>query len=347
MGFLWWGRKKEDEKITNLKAEIHDSFDDVKHDMGKISKWIRHLDSKDDDQEAKIEAIYSQIGQIREDVDGIKSFVSFFDTRLASRLFKHKQELFNKQTAVQGVQTPVQTAVQTAMLRGLTGNERLIVWTMLNTDLKLSYEDIAVLLGKEKSTIRGQINNIKQKSGGLISEILERSGKKRYYVEDRVKEMMLKKAATKQANAVMNPSEQFIFDELTKTDFNPVAQFAFGTKNMDFAIPSLSIAVEVVCRGTFRLYIKNGGLAERAIELATRGWPTYILVSSDSDSIKDGGIDDMLSWFKFIKSQPSARRQYRMVRGSSNLLATGCSDCDHIASIFSPENIFQSTQWND
>jgi hypothetical protein len=43
-------------------------------------------------------------------------------------------------------------------------------------EMKLSYEDLALMLGKEKSTIRGQINTIKQKSEGLIEEITEKNG---------------------------------------------------------------------------------------------------------------------------------------------------------------------------
>lgn len=192
MGFLFWKRKKSDE-ISKIRKEIKDSFDNVKNDISKISRWIRHLDNKDHMHESQIGAFSDEISKIREDIDGIKSFISFFDTRLASRIFKQKQTGVYKQTAVQGVQTPVQTAVQTAILRGLTGNERLIIWTLLNTDMKLSYEDIAILLGKDKTTIRGQINNIKQKVGSkLISEILERTGKKRYYIDDKVKNILFK-----------------------------------------------------------------------------------------------------------------------------------------------------------
>jgi hypothetical protein len=58
--------------------------------------------------------------------------------------------------------------------------------------MKLSYEDIAALLGKEKSTIRGQINAIKQKNEGLIEEYREVSGKKRIYIPEEVKGKIMK-----------------------------------------------------------------------------------------------------------------------------------------------------------
>lgn len=197
MGFWFFGKNKKDNEISKLKQEIYNSFDSVKQDMSKISRWIRHLDNKDQVHESQISSFFDEISKIKEDIDGIKSFISFFDTRLASRIFKQKQTAVHKQTAVQGVQTPVQTAVQTAILRGLTANERLIVWTLLNTDMKLSYEDIAVLLGKDKTTVRGQINNIKQKAYSLIDEMLEKNGKKRYYINEKTKNMLLKTVKAK------------------------------------------------------------------------------------------------------------------------------------------------------
>ena len=48
------------------------------------------------------------------------------------------------------VQTPVQTANFYGILSGLTANERLVVFTLMNSDMKLSYEDLALLLGKER-----------------------------------------------------------------------------------------------------------------------------------------------------------------------------------------------------
>ena len=60
--------------------------------------------------------------------------------------------------------------------------------------MKLSYEDLARLLGKERSTIRSQINQIKHKSEGLIMESTEANGKKRIYLSNEIKEKMKKYA---------------------------------------------------------------------------------------------------------------------------------------------------------
>ena len=106
--------------------------------------------------------------------------------------------VLGKKTGVEVVQKAVQTAVQTGdfyeILKSLTGNEKVIVYTLLNSDMKLSYEDIALMLGKEKATIRGQINSIKQKYDGLIKEVIEKNGKKRVFIPDEFKEKLAKYA---------------------------------------------------------------------------------------------------------------------------------------------------------
>ena len=62
----------------------------------------------------------------------------------------------------------------------------------MNYEGSLSYEDLAVMLGKEKSTIRGQINTIRQKSEGLIEESVEKMVKREYPYLKKLKENCLK-----------------------------------------------------------------------------------------------------------------------------------------------------------
>ena len=70
--------------------------------------------------------------------------------------------------------------------------ERAIVWALINSDMRLSYEDLSTVLGKDKSTIRGQINAIRRKSESLIQEVREPNGKKRVFIPEKVREMVLK-----------------------------------------------------------------------------------------------------------------------------------------------------------
>ncbi len=110
-----------------------------------------------------------------------------------NRPFRTTKQVFDKQTGVYAVQTGVQTGVQTPNLDQFSTTERAILWVLLNTDMKLSYDDLAAMLGKERSTIRGHINRIKQK-GDIIEETVETNGKKRVFIHDEIKEKLLKKS---------------------------------------------------------------------------------------------------------------------------------------------------------
>ena len=58
--------------------------------------------------------------------------------------------------------------------------------------MKLSYEDLGAMLGKTKATVRGQINSIKQKSEGLLEEIVGENNKKRVFIPEQTKAILLK-----------------------------------------------------------------------------------------------------------------------------------------------------------
>ncbi len=183
-GFL---RKKRE--IEKLKNDMHKSFDAVREDFVKVGQWITHIDGKNKNYEDEISSLKDLIYQLQEEMKELRNIVSVQNPWFLS---KQQQTAVDKQTGVEGVQTPVQTGVQTAILSNFTVMERAIVWALLNSELKLSYEDLAALLGKDKSTIRGQVNAIKQKSEGLIGEIREKNGKKRLYIPENKKEILLK-----------------------------------------------------------------------------------------------------------------------------------------------------------
>jgi hypothetical protein len=187
-----WGLFGHKKRVDSLQKEVQDSFNHVKNDFNKVGEWIRHLDDKHTSYKDDIKGIKDQILSIQNDLLEVKDFISFFGPQLSKDLSKHHQAQTNKQTTPHSVQTVVQTPVQTDILSNLTVMERGIVWTLLNSDMKLSYEDIAALLGKNKSTIRGQINTIKQKNNQLIVESRELSGKKRLYIPEELRNSILK-----------------------------------------------------------------------------------------------------------------------------------------------------------
>jgi predicted transcriptional regulator len=179
--------KKRDE-TKRLREEIQKSFDSVKDDFNKVGQWISHFDGKHVNYEGEIETLKKQLFVVQNEIDDIKDFISLF----GSKISKQQQTSVVKQTGVVSVQHGIQTAVQTSVLDNLTLMERAIVWALVNSEEKLSYEDLSVVLGKDKSTIRGQINTIKQKTDGLVEESREANGKKRVYIPEEMRQIILK-----------------------------------------------------------------------------------------------------------------------------------------------------------
>ncbi len=189
--FGWIFRKKE---VENLKEDTKKSFEAVKKDISSVTDWIKHLNSENDSLKNQINELKELLSSMDEEIEGVKNVVNIMNEPKTKQLFKTPTYKNNKQTAVYAVQTPVQTGVQTPNLDYFSITERAIIWILLNTDMKLSYSDLAAMLGKEKSTIRGQINSIKQKSESLIQEVIEENGKKRVYIPEHIKEKLLKKS---------------------------------------------------------------------------------------------------------------------------------------------------------
>tara|TARA_Y100000310_G_scaffold26446_1_gene25206 strand:- start:224 stop:859 length:636 start_codon:yes stop_codon:yes gene_type:complete len=192
--FLGNSRKNE---IEIVKEEIKNSFSGVKVDIDKISQWVTHLNNQDVTREGHISSVREELATVKNDISELRDLVSGLTNDVSERVFTTPVQRQRKQTTVESVQTDVQTPVQTANFYGISNlsvTERAIIWLLANSELKLSYEDIAAMLGKTKSTIRGQINSIRQKSEGLIVESMEKNGKKRVYMSEEIKEKMLKKA---------------------------------------------------------------------------------------------------------------------------------------------------------
>lgn len=200
--------------IKKLEDETRNSFSSVKKDMESVGKWVKHLDTQDKQLFDVVEQLRLEISSLRDDIDGLREGLEIeTDSQKHKQVFK-KLPVLNKQTADQDVYEAVQTGVQTGniygILKGLSSNERLVVFTLMNAEegMKLSYEDIALLLGKERATIRGQINSIKQKSEGLIMEITEKNGKKRVFIPEETKEKLRKYAKVRVKGKIKANSEE-------------------------------------------------------------------------------------------------------------------------------------------
>jgi hypothetical protein len=192
--FNFFKKKVEKEEFEILKEGVQTGFNSVKQDIGDVSKWIKHLNIKDEAIKEEISELYIELATVKEELENIKNIVSIVGNK---EVFKQRQTVFNKQTGVNSVLNSVQTGVQTVFLDKLSTTERAIIFVLLNSDMKLSYEDLAAMLGKRKATIRGQINSIKQKSEGLIEEIISENNKKRVFIPEKIRETLLKTQKTR------------------------------------------------------------------------------------------------------------------------------------------------------
>ncbi len=194
-----------------LEEETKEGFSAVKNDMDAVGKWIKHLDGRDKQLFDLVQELRLDLSSIRDELGSMREGLDILSDREEHQQVFKKLPVLDKQTADEVVYNAVQTGVQTAsfydILKNLSSNERLVVFTLMNSDMKLSYEDLALLLGKERSTIRGQINAIKQKSEGLIEEISEKNGKKRVFVPPQIKEKLEKYAKVRVAKGKKSPHE--------------------------------------------------------------------------------------------------------------------------------------------
>lgn len=189
--FKWFFKKKE---VEVLKEDTKKGFESVKKDINSIGEWIKHLDSEKKLHKNDIKELKDDLSTIYEEIEGLKNVVSMMNEMKPKTKNQTPKQVFDKQTGVYAVQTGVQTGVQTPNFDQFSVTERAILWVLLNSDMRLSYDDISSILGKERSTIRGHINRIKQKREGLVEEVVEKNGKKRVFIPEETREKLLKKA---------------------------------------------------------------------------------------------------------------------------------------------------------
>jgi len=187
---FWFLKKKvEKEEFEQLKQAVQSGFSRAKDDIRKTSKWIKHLDVNDSELKDEIFGLNEEIATMKNEIENLKNMVSIVGNK---RPISRDQTSTNKQSTDYRGLNAVQTGVQTVFLSKLSTTERAIIFILLNSDMKLSYEDLAAMMGKSKSTIKGQVNNIRLKSEGLIEEQISENNKKRVYIPENMCEMLLK-----------------------------------------------------------------------------------------------------------------------------------------------------------
>lgn len=192
--FDWLFKKVKKDEFDQHKGLVQTALNTVKQDITSISKWVKHLDQQDSSIKKDVDEIVDEIASIKTELAEIKEMITSGKTTENEPLFKQWQTAKRKQTAVYDVQTAVQTTVQAAFFTKLSISEKAIIGILLNSDMdmKLSYEDLAAMMGKDTATIRGQVNSIRQKCPGMIEEQIEKNNKKRLFIPDKIRNTLLK-----------------------------------------------------------------------------------------------------------------------------------------------------------
>lgn len=202
-------RRDIEKKFSYLHDSLSDSFSKIKEDMQGVGEWIKHLDDAKNDHYEKLDDVDSRLKVVEEFIHNLTEQRPM--EKVSKQLSKHKQTAVRpKQTGGVSKQLSKQSeGVQTDIEKGLfslTAMERTVVWSLLNTDLLLSYGDMERILGKDQSTVRGQINNIKRKIPRLILEKSEGTGKKRFYINEEEKRDILIKYIGKKQKTIKSES---------------------------------------------------------------------------------------------------------------------------------------------
>jgi hypothetical protein len=211
---LFKKRRDIEGKLSGLHDSLNDSFSRIKDDMGSVGEWIKHFDQTKEDHHSKIESLDTRLRSVEEFVMNLMEQSPVVE--VSKQLSKQEQtvvrpkqtDMVSKQVFEQSSkqQESVQTDIERALF-SLTAMERTVVWSLLNTDILVCYEDLGRILGKDQSTVRGQLNNIKRKIPGLIEEKSESNGKKRYYVEEEKKRSILIKYMGKNRKSMKSESK--------------------------------------------------------------------------------------------------------------------------------------------
>lgn len=187
-------KKRDDsvhKKIDDLHQSVSFSFSNIKRDMDSVGNWITHFNEKHERHDENFDKVHKRLQKVEQELGEMKEVWTRVQTRVQTGQTRVQTRV--GQTDVRLKQMSVQ-ANTLEKLKNLSVMEKQLMWILLNSEIKMSYDDLFVVLGKNKSTLRGQINNIKLKSPDLIKEAVENDGTKKFYVSDNVRDQILGRA---------------------------------------------------------------------------------------------------------------------------------------------------------
>ena len=145
-----------------------------------------------------------------------------------------------------------------------------------------------------------------------------------------VEESVLVKAAQARELNPRPPSagERQLLAMLRKRGLRPRREVAVGRYNVDLAVPG--VAVEVL-GGKWHGYKATHHRRTKAILDA--GWHVIFVWNHDRTPLDAGAADHIVSFCEAASGDPSSVREYRVVRGDGQLIASGRADDDELTRI--------------
>ena len=108
---MWFFRSSKN-WIKEIEEKAERGFSVVKEDMGKVGKWIKHLDDKNKQVFDVVSMIKDDLASIRNEIYSLRDAVEIVSEEQKGKQVFKKLPVLGKQTAVEGVEEAVQTAVQ-------------------------------------------------------------------------------------------------------------------------------------------------------------------------------------------------------------------------------------------
>lgn len=144
-------------------------------------------------------------------------------------------------------------------------------------------------------------------------------------VSDEVQEKIAATRERIQYGGRTSPGTDVLCAMLHSDDISHVREKAVGRYNVDIALPESSVAVEVLggnWHGAKPIH------ARRTPDILNRGWHILFVWDIKRCKVGPGAYNEIVAFAQFASENPSARREYRVIRGDGKLLAVGHADDD-------------------
>jgi len=190
--------QNDHKKLESNHKQHVDGVSSHKSEIEMLKKTIALLEKHQKSEQTTVQ-------QLSDDIKALKqALMQTFGEYNKHIMDLHKQIAVAKETSPQDVSAPVKVSdpqpsrqepelksepkreSQRQSVGELTPSEKILLAVLLETDKKYSYRDLAASCNKSPSTIKTQINSLKNK-GIPLAEFSDADGCKRFYVVDAFK----------------------------------------------------------------------------------------------------------------------------------------------------------------